>query len=205
MSSTPVLRGRPKSEEKKRAILHAAISLFMRNGFDGTSMDEIALQAGVSKQTVYSHFRSKDDLFRYCVVEKCAEHELSFESFDETLPVETVLMEIANNFNQLLMSDDAVQVKRMIMAEQSAHLAELFYEAGPRRMVGMLSQYLKRQTERGELQVDEPALAASQFLHMLQGERYQGTLMCLQKVPSEEHNQHYLESCVKLFLRACAP
>ena len=63
-------RGRPKSEEKAEAIQMAAIGLFMADGMDRTSMDAIAAAAGVSKQTVYSHFKSKDDLFRTCVASK---------------------------------------------------------------------------------------------------------------------------------------
>ena len=48
--------GRPKDQAKRLAILEAAKTLFMRNGYEGSSMDAIAAEAGVSKLTVYNHF-----------------------------------------------------------------------------------------------------------------------------------------------------
>ena len=55
--------GRPKDLGKRAAILDAAKRLFIQSGFDGTSMDQIATEAGVSKLTVYSHFGDKESLF----------------------------------------------------------------------------------------------------------------------------------------------
>ena len=52
-----------RSARKRRAILDAATAAFLRNGYLGTSMDEIAALAGVSKQTVYKHFADKERLF----------------------------------------------------------------------------------------------------------------------------------------------
>ena len=56
-------RRRTRSARKRSAILDAATTLFLRNGYRGTSMDEIAALAGVSKQTVYKHFADKESLF----------------------------------------------------------------------------------------------------------------------------------------------
>ena len=52
-----------RSGRKHRAILEAASTVFLRNGYLGTSMDEIAALAQVSKQTVYKHFADKESLF----------------------------------------------------------------------------------------------------------------------------------------------
>ena len=51
--------GRPKSQEKQQQILTSAACLFLKQGFSNTSMDLIANEADVSKQTVYSHFKNK--------------------------------------------------------------------------------------------------------------------------------------------------
>ena len=56
-----------RSDRKRRAILEAATARFLRNGYAGTSMDEIAAAAAVSKQTVYKHFDDKERLFREIV------------------------------------------------------------------------------------------------------------------------------------------
>ena len=51
--------GRPKDPGKRAAILDAAKRLFVSQGFERVSMDQIAAEAGVSKLTVYSHFGDK--------------------------------------------------------------------------------------------------------------------------------------------------
>ena len=71
-ASAPIRAGRPKSEAKAEAILGAAAELFLAQGFQGTSMDAVAKRAGVSKQTVYSHFANKEELFKACIGAKVA-------------------------------------------------------------------------------------------------------------------------------------
>jgi TetR/AcrR family transcriptional regulator, mexJK operon transcriptional repressor len=68
--ATPTSTGKPalseeagSSARKHRAILDAAIKVFLRNGFLGANMDEIAALSEVSKQTIYKHFSSKEALF----------------------------------------------------------------------------------------------------------------------------------------------
>ena len=60
---TASARARDAPPASTTAILDAATEIFLRNGFLGTSMDEVALQSAVSKQTVYQHFASKEALF----------------------------------------------------------------------------------------------------------------------------------------------
>src|SRR3546814_8328288 len=67
----PASPGRPKDLAKGAAILDAAKRMFTEHGFDRTSMDQIASEAGVSKLTVYSHFRDKEALFAAAVQSPC--------------------------------------------------------------------------------------------------------------------------------------
>ena len=88
--------GRPKDQAKRLAILEAAKTLFMRNGYEGSSMDAIAAEAGVSKLTVYNHFTDKETLFSAAVKSKCEEQlpELFFDLPDGA-SLEKVLLNIA--------------------------------------------------------------------------------------------------------------
>ena len=86
--------GRPKDPAKREAILDAAKRLFILHGYEGSSMDAIAAEAGVSKLTLYSHFASKENLFAAAVASKCQEQlpPLFFERTDE-VPLEQVLLD----------------------------------------------------------------------------------------------------------------
>ena len=56
---------------KRDAILEAAARVFFESGYAAASMDEIAREAGVSKQTVYSHFGAKEALFGAFIRDNC--------------------------------------------------------------------------------------------------------------------------------------
>lgn len=53
----------------KKGIFEAAIKIFSKNGYKGATMDEIALEAGVAKGTLYYHFKSKEEIFRFIIIE----------------------------------------------------------------------------------------------------------------------------------------
>ncbi len=200
-SLTPT-RGRPKSEAKYRQILDAAVRLFMDNGYGGTSVDEIALKAGVSKQTVYSHFGSKDELFRQCVTCKMDSYELAEEFFDRQAPVDQMLRAIAHHFSAMLLSPEAINVKRTVIAESDTQLGTLFYEAGPRRLKQMLADYLEDLDREGALKIADSYTAACQFLYMLHGDEQMRRLMAMPPSDDTSPTERYVESCVDMFLRA---
>ena len=53
----------------KRSIFEAAIKVFSTNGYDGATMDDMAQEAGVAKGTLYYHFKSKEEIFKYIITE----------------------------------------------------------------------------------------------------------------------------------------
>jgi AcrR family transcriptional regulator len=199
-----VLKGRPKSEEKKQQIFHAAVHLFLENGFDGTSMDEVAERAGVSKQTVYSHFQNKEELFSHCISHKCDCYGLSPELLDDDRPCADVLRATAHKFSELLLSPEALRVKRICCAnaETQPTLSALFFEAGPKAMIDLLSDYLTRQSSSGRLEIDDPGTAARQFLYMIHGEPHMRALLNVPDPTPAAEVKRYVDSCVDLFLKA---
>ena len=68
------------SDKKRQAILQGAKAAFLKEGFGGASMDQVAALAGVSKMTVYRHFGSKEDLFAGVITELC--HFIVAEDLD---------------------------------------------------------------------------------------------------------------------------
>ena len=199
-------RGRPKSEEKREQIFAAATELFPKLGFENVSMDMIAEHAGVSKQTVYSHFRNKDELYSTCISRKCLSYQLSAEFMDVSLPVGEMLQEIGRRFVSLLLSKEALQIYRISVgnAAQHPHLAELFYRAGPEPTCQAVTEYMQHQHERGVLSIPDARTAASQFLFMLKGEAVMRASLNIQPQPTAEQIEDYIKSCVVMFLRAYA-
>lgn len=197
----PSMPRRAKSEQKRRQMLVAASDLFLDNGFDRVSMDQVAEAAGVSKQTVYSHFGSKEELFTAVIEYKCASHELTDELFDLNRPVHEVLKSLVAHFSELLMSDDSIRMFRLCISDrgQSSQVAELYWKAGPQRLTHRFWQYLEAHIALGNLQIDNPHFAAQHLLAMIRAEAY---IMKVLGQPDDQNQQElddYLQSCIAVF------
>ncbi len=200
------LPGRPKDLEKRASILEAAKTLFLSRGFEGTSMDAVAAEAGVSKLTVYSHFGDKDTLFIAAVQSKC-ERQLPEAMFDVPLrgtPIRKALLAIAHAFHGLVHSPEAIALHRMMVANsgQSTHLAELFYAAGPKRTLASFERFLREAIAAGELEIKEPARAAGHFLVLLKGLHHMRQLVGCGGEMSDKERDAHIKSTVDMFLRA---
>ncbi len=202
--STPIRVGRPKSEAKTDAILNAATELFLEKGFQGASMDAIARLAGVSKQTVYSHFQNKEALFAACISHKVAEH-----GFDEKEEVgegdlRTALLSVARRFLGLLFDPEVVAVYRVVMSESASQpqIASLFFDHGPKRTKVAVSAFLQRQVARGRLRIPEERLfyATVQLLNMSTGMFHWSLLLGLRKSIEESELTLHLERVVDDFI-----
>ena len=199
--------GRPKDLEKRAAILEAAKRLFPEHGFEGTSMDAVAAEAGVSKLTVYSHFGGKEALFIETVRCKCDSllPHMLFE-VDVKAPVRGQLLGVARAFFGMMMSDAALGMHRTLVAssQQSPKLARLFWEAGPMQVQTALAEMLQKEVAAHQLDIADTHLAASQFFALLKGEQH--ARMCFGcGRPSPEETEAHLEATVDFFLRAYAP
>jgi TetR/AcrR family transcriptional regulator, mexJK operon transcriptional repressor len=201
--------GRPKDLEKRAAILQAAKRLFPEHGFDGTSMDSIAAQAGVSKLTVYSHFTDKETLFTEAVREKCSE-QMPNELFmvDVRGSLREQLLAIAKAFFTLVMSDESISLHRLLTsgAAASAKLAQRFWEAGPQTLQSEFAGFLHREVDAGQLDIADIKRASSQFFCLLKGEVHARQLCgCGEMKFSQTDIEQHLEATVDMFIRAYAP
>lgn len=201
-------RGRPKDPGKRVAILNAAKHLFAQSGLAGTSMEAIAAAAGVSKLTLYSHFRKKEELFQQAVIAKCEEHAPpAFFEVKNGEPLRARLLTIAVGFLTLVMSKEAMDLYRMMAAEArgNSRLGKLFYAAGPQRTLDQFSRLLVAATRTGELHVRDPQRAASHFFCLLKGTNHLRVMMGARSCPSRAEMRAHIEDVVDLFLRAYAP
>lgn len=197
--------GRPKDPAKREAILAAAQTLFLTHGYEGSSMDAIAAAAGVSKLTLYSHFKDKETLFAAAVKATC-ETRLPRRLFvlHEGCRIEAVLRGIGEALVELANSPESIGLHRAMaaMATQNPTLARMFYEAGPQRLLDDLAQLFAEADRRGLLAVAEPARAAGHFCALLKGSEHLRLLIGYERKDDAAAVQTHLGDVVALVLRA---
>jgi AcrR family transcriptional regulator len=158
-----------RSARKRRVIRDAAASAFLSNGYLGTSMDEIAALARVSKQTVYKHFADKERLFSEIVT--ATVDEIADPNTDEVLNlrdtgnVERDLRRFARRQLRAVMEPRLLALRRLVIGESGRfpELGRLFYDRGPGRTIDALANMFERLASRGVLELDDPRLAAAHF------------------------------------------
>lgn len=201
------LPGRPKDPGKRAAILEAAKALFVREGYEGSSMDQIAALAGVSKLTVYSHFGDKQRLFTE-VVQVFCEHGLPDGLFTQLpeQPLRERLIALGMAFDAVMMSPEAIAGYRMLVQPGlcASPVAEAFWQAGPQRIAQGFALLLQRRGQTGELRIDDPECAASQLIALLKGERHARALLGIER-PAGEQAATHVAAAVDTFLRAYRP
>ena len=200
--------GRPKDPAKRKAILEAAKNLFLRNGYDGSSMDAIAAEAGVSKLTVYSHFTDKETLFSAAVKAKCEEQlpELLFE-LAEDAPIEAVLLNIGRAFHALINSRESVELHRLMvtLGSQDPKLSQLFFDAGPQRVLNEMEGLLSQADKAGKLRIAKPQSAADQFFCLIKGSANFRLLIGCCGPQTGDAAEQQVRDVVELFMRAYRP
>lgn len=158
-----------RSARKRRAILDAGATLFLRSGFRGTSMDEVAALAAVSKQTVYKHFADKESLFSEIVTGAVSEVSdpvhAEVLTLEDSGDVEADLRGLARELLRMVLQPRILQLRRLVIGEAARfpELGRAFYVQGPERTIAALATVFERLAERGVLELDDARLAAAHF------------------------------------------
>lgn len=190
------------------SIIDAAASVFCREGFAGANIDLIAVEAGVSRQTIYNHHRDKEKLFMAVVrdlTERCnAGIFATFASFpDQPKDLEADLIGFAVRMNQNCICNRDGRFLRKLIQTEGERYPELFAEwrdQGPGRTWPALAARFARLAHAGHFAVDDPDVAARQFLALANAE-LQTTFM-LGGMPSEDEVLQSATHGVRTFLRA---
>ncbi|HEX6676906.1 MAG TPA: TetR/AcrR family transcriptional regulator [Actinomycetes bacterium] len=173
-----------RSARKRRDIMEAATTLFLRNGYLGTSMDEVAALAAVSKQTVYKHFADKERLFTDIVLGVTGVAGEFVDEVVRTLPdsddLERDLVALGRRYVAAVMQPQVLQMRRLLVGECARFpaLARAYYERAPERTIAALAAAFGRLDERGLLHVDDPQLAAGHFAFLVLGMALDRAMLC---------------------------
>ena len=134
LGAEPISGGR-RSARKRQAIMDAATTLFLRDGYRSTSMDQVAADAVVSKPTVYSHFEDKEQLFREIVLGVTANSEKIITELTSTLyasdintvaDLRVVLIDLARRYIDGVLRPNVLSLRRLVISE-----AERFPDLAP--------------------------------------------------------------------------
>jgi AcrR family transcriptional regulator len=201
-----------RSDRKRRAILDAATEAFLRNGYLGTSMDEIATAAAVSKQTVYKHFADKESLFREIVASTV--DEISDPNYEEVLQLEESgdleadLKRLARRQLARVIEPRLLALRRLVIGETGRfpELGQLFYERGPGRTIAALASTFERLGARGLLVIDDPDQAAAEFNWLIMSTPLNEAMLLGRDGPlTEAQRRQFADAGVRVFLAAYAP
>lgn len=156
----------PKKGRKFDQVLEGARQVFLSDGFEGASVDDIAKAAGVSKATLYSYFPDKRFLFMQVAKTECARQaEHATETINMDAPVGQVLHDIAIEMVDFITSQFGKRIFRICVGESDRfpELGREFYESGPMLIRNRLVGFFHKAAENGELDIIDFELAAEQF------------------------------------------
>lgn len=184
-------------------VLRGAREVFLAQGFEGASVDEIARVAQVSKATLYAYFPDKRELFSAVVNTECeAQAERAIALVDDTAPPNVVLRTVGQQLVEIILSDFSMRVFRICMSEADRfpELGQAFYDSGPAMGRVQLGEYLRMATECGALNVDDPFFAADQFMELCKATLWPRAAFGIQNTFSEDEVDQVVGGAVDTFL-----
>ena len=220
-SAIPALRAlqptRPEDPEeranrKREQIRQAAVGEFLRKGYAGTSMDDVAAAARASKQTVYKHFGSKEELF-VAIIEATV-GEVMDEVFERVGPspdrhgeLAQELLTMGRRLIVLIMQPELLALRRLVTGEASRfpQLGEAWWRGGPARLMTGLAELLRQADRDGELAIEDPQLAAQQLQWLILSIPLNRAMLCPEQAYTSEELYRYTDAGVRTFLAAYRP
>jgi AcrR family transcriptional regulator len=204
----PATPCKPGGDLKMRQILDGARRVFLADGFDGASMNDIARAAGVSKGTLYVYFPSKVALFETLIRDdRRRQAEQLFQFGPDEADIAEVLSRIGVGLMRMMCTAENLAHMRMVIGATAKHpeIGRAFYEAGPQCGGRRIGDYLRRLAAERRLVIPEPELAAHQFVQLIQSDYFKSAMFGVAKPGDDAAIEAAVASGVRAFMRAYAP
>lgn len=194
---------RVRKGRKFDQVLQGASEVFMRDGFEGASVDDIARAAGVSKATLYSYFPDKRLLFAEVAAEQCRKQtdQLGAE-IDRDIPVGEILTIAGCSMMRFLLSDTGIRMSRVVMSESERFpkLGRQFYETGPGNGRKALRELFDGSNDKGETQIADTDLAAAQFMELCKADHWSRRMLGVIDHVSDAEIDRVIDEAVAMFM-----
>ena len=194
----------PAAAQRRQRVHDAVRELMAEQGFR-VSMDAVAARAGCSKQTLYAHFGSKQELMRSVMQEHLdmATARLDGPASDPR----AVLLGFAMEHLQRLSDPHVITTCQLFSAEaaQFPEEARALYRDGCDTLQQRLADWLEAASKRGQLQHDDPHFAAELLLGMIVGLDFERQRFAVPHRDTDAKRLQWAEFAVDSFLKAFAP
>ena len=194
---------RVKTDERRKGIVDAAWDLFKTNGFERTTMSEISERVGGSKATLYSYFKSKDELFAAAMEQAVLERtDEAFALVGLSGDLEQRLLTFALSYMEMRLAPDMIGADRALIAQ--ADQSDLGVSLLRRLVVPQwekLAAVLKHEMSAGRLRQADPYLAAMHFRGLTESDLLERRLHGDQTVTARDI-EAAAASGIEAFLRA---
>jgi AcrR family transcriptional regulator len=163
------MRERLSGGERRRQIIEAAINLFSRKGFRGTTTHEIADAAGISEAMIFKHFATKQDLYSAIIGVKSETEELLASAAKAARGKHDAEVLRAVGLKMLEQTERDPSLMRLLLfsALEGHELSEIFFESRVRRLHEFLSSYIRKGVEEGRFRPVDPLIVARGFIGMV--------------------------------------
>ncbi len=187
---------------KRDQILQGATRVFLQHGYAGTSMDRVAAEAGVSKQTIYSHFQDKEGLFT-ALIERVTTSKLKLEFGSESFQGEPAILlrQIAQAYLNKRYDQEYIDLLRVVVAESARfpELAQLYTRTVIQPSCHRLSLYFE---SHPELNIQDPEAVAQIFFGSLSSFILSQELLYGKQIMPME-NERWLNNLINLCYKDC--
>lgn len=195
-----------RSEEKRQAILDAALRVFTANGYLGTTTDQLAAAASVSKQTLYKYFHDKEGLFTALITTVSDRIHDPFQELTAAMGTapdsEAAVRILAEQFAHSIMSAQVQQIRRLVIAEAARFpdLGRLYWQRGFERVLASVAACLRVLAERELLAIADPAVAAQHLAGILLWIPSNRVMFC--GIPDQFEAETELKEVIELGVKA---
>lgn len=198
----------PRKGRKFEDVLAGAREVFLTQGFEGASVDDIARAAGVSKATLYSYFPDKRLMFLEVAKAECCRQVVDVEDkISSHVKLKDALLIAAVTLVEFFTSDFYLRMYRVVVAESDRfpELGRQFYETGPMMGRNRMVAYLQEAEARGEIQIEDKALAADMFTELCRADVFTQMLFGIKTKPTQAEKDRVINAAVAMFLARYAP
>lgn len=185
----------PRVVRSRAAVVEAATTLFLQKGYSGTTVEEIAALAGLSRRTVYNNYADKEALFTQIVTDVIdyAEgfaRDLRAE-FAGTLPAARLaayMHDLARRLALAILRPEIIALRRLLIGEARSFpgLGKAYFERAPAQVIDALASGFERMTRAGLLRATDARRAAEQFAYLAVGEPLDRAIL-VGTIPSRKH------------------